>query len=397
MKLSIVIPALNEQQSIESIINRTLDAKQYITEHSPVTDLEITVVSDGSTDKTVEIASQYTDRIRLIIFEKNKGYGAAIKEGWRQSTGELLAFLDADGTCDPRFFADLANLMQKENADVVLGSRLNKNSEMPAIRRFGNTLFSVFLSVVSNENIRDTASGMRIIRRDSLTNLMPLPDGLHFTPAMSARAILSDYLKISEIDMPYKEREGESKLNVLKDGVRFLNVIVTMIFMYQPQKILLPASLLFYILGAGLLVTPLHHYISYHNVEEWMIYRVITGGIFATIGTLFLSGAYLSYKIVSETINLSISKNILYRIFNSWIVWTIAILFLGTGIGLVFNSVLTRLETGHTYEHWSRYIAMSFLVTNAFALIITKAVDYVFDPIVDRLKYLQSTNMGGNA
>jgi glycosyltransferase involved in cell wall biosynthesis len=393
MKLSIVIPALNEQQSIESIINRTLDAKQYITEHSPVTDLEITVVSDGSTDRTVEIASRYTDRIRLIIFEKNKGYGAAIKEGWRQSTGELLAFLDADGTCDPKFFADLANLMQKENADVVLGSRLNKNSEMPRIRRFGNTLFSIFLSVVSNENIKDTASGMRIIRRDSLANLMPLPDGLHFTPAMSARAILSDYLKISEIDMPYKEREGESKLNVLKDGVRFLNVIVTMIFMYQPQKILLPVCMFFYLFGAALLVTPLHHYISYHNVEEWMIYRVITGGIFATIGTLFLSGAYLSYKIVSETINLAVKKNILYRIFNSWVVWTTAVLFLCIGVGLVFHSVLTRLETGHTYEHWSRYIAMSFLVTNAFVLIITKAVDYVFDPIVDRLKYLQSNNV----
>ena len=390
MKLSVVIPALNEQQSIESIINRTLDARQYIYENSPITDLEITVVSDGSTDKTVEIASRYTDRIRLIIFEKNRGYGAAIKEGWNQSTGELLAFLDADGTCDPRFFADLARLMEKENADVVLGSRLNKNSEMPAIRRFGNTLFSVFLSVVSNEHIRDTASGMRIIRRSSLINLMPLPDGLHFTPAMSARAILSDYLKISEIDMPYKEREGESKLNVLKDGVRFLNVILSMIFMYQPQKILLPAAILFYAFGSALLITPLYHYISFHNVEEWMIYRVITGGIFATIGTLFLSGAYLTYKIVSETINLAVSKNVIYRFFNSWLLWLIVFLFLGTGLGLVFHSVLDRIETGHTYEHWSRYIAMSFLVTNAFALIITKAVDYVFNPIVDRLKYLQS-------
>lgn len=390
MKLSVVIPALNEEQSIESIINRTLDAKQYIVDHSPVTDLEITVVSDGSTDGTVSIASRYTDRIRLIIFEKNKGYGAAIKEGWNQSTGELLAFLDADGTCDPRFFADLATLMQQENADVVLGSRLNKNSEMPAIRRFGNTLYSVFLSVISNERIKDTASGMRIVRRSKLPQLMPLPDGLHFTPAMSARAILSDYLKISEIDMPYKEREGESKLNVIKDGVRFLKVIVTMIFMYQPQKILLPAALLFYAAGLALLVMPMYHYATVHNVEEWMIYRVIVGGIFATVGTLFLNGAYLSYKIVSETINHSIKKNFLYRVFNSALVWIISVAFMVLGVALVFNSVVTRLETGHTYEHWSRYIAMSFLVTNSFALLITKAVDYVFDPIVERLKYLQS-------
>jgi glycosyltransferase involved in cell wall biosynthesis len=390
MKLSVVIPALNEEQSIESIINRTLDAKQYIIENSPVTDLEVTVVSDGSTDRTVEIASRYTDRIRLIIFEKNRGYGAAIKEGWNQSSGELLAFLDADGTCDPKFFANLATLMEKENADVVLGSRLNKNSEMPAIRRLGNTLFSVFLSVVSNEHIKDTASGMRIVRRSSLVNLMPLPDGLHFTPAMSARSILSDYLKISEIDMPYKEREGESKLNVLKDGVRFLNVILSMIFMYQPQKILLPAAALFYLLGGALLIMPVSHYLAYHNVEEWMIYRVITGGIFGTIGTIFLSGAYLSYKIVSETINLAPKKNIVYWFFNSWLLGLVVILSLGIGTALVFHSVIDRLETGHTYEHWSRYIAMSFLVTNAFIFIIIKAIDFVFDPIVERLKYLQS-------
>jgi hypothetical protein len=163
-----------------------------------------------------------------------------------------------------------------------------------------------------------------------------------------------------------------------------------MIFMYQPQKILLPAAALFYAFGIALLITPLYHYISFHNVEEWMIYRVITGGIFATIGTLFLTGAYLTYKIVSETINLAITKNIVYRFFNSWLLWLIVFLFLGTGIGLVFHSIIDRLETGHTYEHWSRYIAMSFLVTNAFVLIITKAIDYVFNPIVDRLKYLQS-------
>lgn len=135
---------------------------------------------------------------------------------------------------------------------------------------------------------------------------------------------------------------------------------------------------------------PMYHYATVHNVEEWMIYRVIVGGIFATIGTLFLNGAYLSYKIVSETINHSIKKNFLYRVFNSALVWIISVAFMVLGVALVFNSVVTRLETGHTYEHWSRYIAMSFLVTNSFALLITKAVDYVFDPIVERLKYLQS-------
>jgi hypothetical protein len=75
-------------------------------------------------------------------------------------------------------------------------------------------MFAVLLSLVSNSRVRDTASGMRVIRRTSLPEIMPLPDGLHFTPAMSARAILHPELKIHEIDMPYKERDGESKLKV---------------------------------------------------------------------------------------------------------------------------------------------------------------------------------------
>ena len=107
MKLLIVIPALNEEQSIESIIRRSLEARAHIMQHSPVTAVDITVVSDGSTDRTVERARGYTDSVKLIVFEQNRGYGAAIKEAWQQSDADLLGFLDADGTCDPQFFADL--------------------------------------------------------------------------------------------------------------------------------------------------------------------------------------------------------------------------------------------------------------------------------------------------
>jgi glycosyltransferase involved in cell wall biosynthesis len=78
MKLLIAIPALNEEESIDAIIRRSLEACAFICAHSPVTEVAITVVSDGSTDHTVERASQYTDRIDLIVFPKNKGYGSAL-------------------------------------------------------------------------------------------------------------------------------------------------------------------------------------------------------------------------------------------------------------------------------------------------------------------------------
>src|SRR5580704_3331412 len=224
MKLLIAIPALNEEESIDSIIRRSIEARGFICANSPATEVDITVVSDGSTDRTVERASQYRDYVNLIVFPQNKGYGAAIKEAWRQSDADLLGFLDADGTCEPRFFATLCKTAVFEDADVVLGCRLNKNSQMPPIRRIANFIFATILSIFSSSRVRDTASGMRVVRKSSLDHLYPLPDGLHFTPAMSARAMLSDVTRILEVDMPYHERSGESKLRVGKDGVRFSTI-----------------------------------------------------------------------------------------------------------------------------------------------------------------------------
>lgn len=182
------------------------------------------MVSDGSTDRTTERARHYEGQIKVLIFEHNRGYGAAIQEAWQESGVDLLGFLDADGTCEPQFFADLANALE---------------THKPFIRQTGNLLFAALLSVLSGKHIRDTASGMRIVRRSAYQKLRPLPDGLHFTPAMSARAQVdreSD-LKLIEIDMPYHERTGESKLKVGKDGIRFLKIILKTAAIYRPLRL----------------------------------------------------------------------------------------------------------------------------------------------------------------
>lgn len=251
MKLLIAIPALNEEASIEAIIERSLQARADITARSPITQVDITVVSDGSTDRTVSLARKYTHRIKLIEFEENRGYGAAIQQAWIESDADLLGFLDADGTCEPRFFGDLAQALVAEGADVALGCRLNESSEMPLVRRTGNILFAGLLSLLSGQWVRDTASGMRIVRREAYTRLRPLPAGLHFTPAMSARALLDREasVKLIEIDMPYHERVGESKLKVGKDGLRFLNVITRTAIQYRPARVATILGITFAIAG----------------------------------------------------------------------------------------------------------------------------------------------------
>jgi len=392
MKLLIAIPALNEEESIDSIIQRSIDARGFICANSPVTEVAITVVSDGSTDRTVERASQYKDFIHLIVFPQNRGYGAAIKEAWRQSDADLLGFLDADGTCEPRFFATLCGTAVAENADVVLGCRLNANSRMPLIRRIGNFIFATILSVFSSSRVRDTASGMRVVRRTSLDRLYPLPDGLHFTPAMSARAMLSEGTQILEVDMPYHERAGESKLKVGKDGVRFLRVITEAAFLYRPSRPLGLAALLFALFAAALMGSPIVYYLRNHSVAEWMIYRFLVSDVCGITACLCFCASYLTGRMSS--IALTDESGVLKSRLTGWLFrarwfWAAPFSFFLVGGLLVLGSVIGRLTTGMTYEHWSRYVVMSFCFAVAMILSVTRIIDYVLGLVAGRLEYLR--------
>ncbi len=391
MKLLIAIPALNEEESIEKIICRSLEARAYICENSPVTDVDITVVSDGSTDRTVEIASRYQDQIRLIVFPENKGYGAAIKEAWRQSDADVLGFLDADGTCDPQFFAPLCQCLAAEGADVVLGCRLNENSQMPLIRRVGNTIFAALLTVFSSNRVRDTASGMRVVRRSALPKLFPLPDGLHFTPAMSARSMLSDQLKITEIDMKYEERAGESKLRVIKDGMRFLKVILEAALLYRPARPLGLAAVLLTAFAAVLMLPPSIYYLQHRTLLSWMIYRFLISELCCTAACLLVSAGYLTDRIASIALSGEVrgsDRGWTTKFFQGRWFWSVPALLTLVGLAFVISSIIERVVTGGTYAHWSHYVAMTFCMSIALILSATRVVDWCLNMVAARLYYL---------
>ena len=394
MKLLIAIPAYNEEQSVEAIIRRSLAARGHITSTSPVTEVDITVVSDGSTDRTLELAHKHDHEISVIGFEKNRGYGAAIQEAWRQSDADLLAFLDADGTCDPRFFSTLCNAIEDQHADVVIGCRMNKESKMPLLRRVGNTIFALLLGMFSSSRVRDTASGMRVVRRNSLRQLEPLPTGMHFTPAMSARAMLDRNLRIREIDMPYAEREGESKLHVVRDGLRFLKVIFEAAFLYRPER---PLSLLALCCTAAAIVMmlgPTVYYINNRSVAEWMIYRFVVSHLAAIAAGVLWSASYVTARIISITIGNGLQKGSVASAVKSFLharyFWLAPFTLMVAGGVLVIPSFLELVRTGATYEHWSRFIAMSLCFSLAIIMITTRVCDYILGLLEDRLVYLRS-------
>ena len=258
MRFALVIPALNEEQAIAAMLSRALAARTKVLSETPVTEMTIVFVNDGSTDRTQEIVDQpQFDEVVKVRLPRNRGYGFAIKAGWQATDAELLGFIDADGTCDPDYCVSLIQRMEQTRADVVLASRLNAQSQMPLIRNLGNVLFARLLGLVSGQALTDCASGFRVVRRSSLPYLVPLPNALHFTPAMSAICLLDAQLRIEEVPMPYKERIGRSKLRILKDGLRFLYTILFTACCYTPIKTMMGAAFLITLLTVLLIGTAL--------------------------------------------------------------------------------------------------------------------------------------------
>ena len=233
--LSIVIPAYNEENGIAEIANRVLAVEPAL-KLAGVERLELLVVDDGSKDRTAEVAATIPG-VSLIRHPKNKGYGAALKTGFSQASGELIGFLDADGTYPPEYFPQLCKVALN-GADLVIGSRMaGADSKMPLTRRVGNFFFANLLSVLGRQKVTDSASGMRVFKRSILEQIYPLPDGLNLTPVMSTRA-LHEGVRITEIPIPYSERVGRSKLSVIHDGRIFLQSMMWTALSYNPVRIL---------------------------------------------------------------------------------------------------------------------------------------------------------------
>lgn len=236
LTMSVVIPALDEEASIAEIVSR-VKATEPELRAVGIAAIEIIVVDDGSTDRTAEIAASLPDVV-LVRHSRTRGYGAALKTGFSRARGELLAFLDADGTYPPENLPQLCRATLEQGADIVVGSRRSgSRSKMPFLRRIGNQIWSALVSLIGGSRCVDPASGMRVLRRSVLPRIYPLPDGLNFTPVMSTRAI-HEGLKVLELPIPYAERAGHSKLNVIEDGTRFLRTILWTSMEYNPSKVL---------------------------------------------------------------------------------------------------------------------------------------------------------------
>jgi glycosyltransferase involved in cell wall biosynthesis len=295
--LSICIPVYNEEGAVTDTLVRCLAIADQL-RAAGIPRIEVIAVDDGSKDRSAEIVEQHAG-VRLIRHEVNKGYGAALKTGFAAARYQLVGFLDADATYPPEAFPSLVRPILRDGADLVIGSRMaGADTEMPAVRRLGNFIFANLLTLIGRTSVTDSASGMRVFKRETLDLLLPLPDGLNLTPVMSTRAV-HEGIKVVEVPITYKERVGESKLSVTKDGIRFLRTIVETALAYNPVRVFGFAGLagigLALAILAGLVVARLNGVTTLGPTGTAAVFLALVCGVGGV--NLFALGASFNYLV----------------------------------------------------------------------------------------------------
>lgn len=274
--LSVIIPARNEatglQQLLPEVVNQLPDA-------------EIIVVDDGSEDATREICARHG--VKCLSHPYPKGNGAAIKSGARAAQGEVLLFMDADGQHKAE---DILVLLQTfaEGHDMVVGAR-TAGSQAGLHRAVANDLFSRFATWMVQQPVRDLTSGFRVVKAAKFRKfLYLLPNGFSYPTTITMSFFRAGYsVAYVPIHTP-RRSSGKSHIRPIRDGVRFLLIIIKVGTLYSPQKLFIPVSLGFFSTGLA-----------------YYLFTYLSSGRFTNMSALLFISAVLTFLIgiVSEQIS----------------------------------------------------------------------------------------------
>jgi len=226
-KISIIIPTLNEEEAI----SRTLSAIPDNQLNEMGYDVEVVVVDGGSGDRTRELAAIMGAK---VVVEPKRGYGVPIRTGFRNSTGDIIAKADGDSTYPIEALPQLIRIMNNEKLDFVTTDRLTllDSQAMSFRNRFGNTLLSVLVRVFFNLNMRDTQSGMWIIRKEAL-NRLTLKSNLSFSQEIKIEVCHFARLNWKEVAIRYRPRIGKAKFGSVRLG--FFLVLALLLLRVRPR------------------------------------------------------------------------------------------------------------------------------------------------------------------
>jgi glycosyltransferase involved in cell wall biosynthesis len=280
----VVIPARNEAEGMAVLLPE-------LAAHLPE-GAEVIVVNDGSADDTASICALHG--VRVINHPYPKGNGAAIKTGARAAKGQVIVFMDADGQHRPE---DIPRLLEQfdQGYDMVVGAR-QSGSQAGFHRAAANDVFSKFASWMVMQPIADLTSGFRVVRAGRFRQfLYLLPNGFSYPTTITMSFFRAGY-SVSYVPVHSPRRStGASHINPLRDGVRFLLIIIRIGTLFSPQRLFLPISASFFLAG-------LAHY----------LYTYVTAGRFTNMSALLFIASIFTFLIgiVSEQISALHYKNI---------------------------------------------------------------------------------------
>jgi glycosyltransferase involved in cell wall biosynthesis len=273
--VSVVIPCLNEAQTIERCV--TL-ARVVLEEHAIPG--EVIVVDNGSDDGSAELAQRAGAR---IVHESRRGYGSAYLAGFAAARGDRIVMADADLTYDfseiPRFLGKL-----DDGAELVIGNRMAMihPGAMPWLHRYvGNPLLTGILNLFYRAGVEDAHCGMRAVRRDVLPRLDLQTTGMEFASEMVIRAAKEE-LRIAQLPIEYHPREGESKLSTWRDGWRHLRFLLV----HSPTYLFLLPGAFLSAIGILVLLTVLARVDVFGR--QWDLHAMIGGAMLTVVGTQVL-------------------------------------------------------------------------------------------------------------
>ena len=271
-KVSIILPAKNEGVSLENLLPKLVKVRQHA---------EIVIVDDASSDKTKEVCEDY--EVKVVSHLYSKGNGASIKRGVRESKGDILVFMDADGQHSPEDIKSLLAEFEK-GYDMVVASR-DKDSHASWPRYIANFVYNKLASWMTGHKVDDLTSGFRAVKAEKFKEFIHLlPNGFSYPTTITMAFFRTGY-SVKYLPTKISKRIGDSHIKPIHDGLRFLLIIFKVGTLYSPLKFFVPISIIFFAGGIG----------NY-------IYTFITDGRFTNMSALLIITSILVFLIglVSE-------------------------------------------------------------------------------------------------
>jgi dolichol-phosphate hexosyltransferase len=261
--LAVVIPALNEEESIGKVIDEVrtvLDGNSYA----------VLIVDGHSTDRTREIASEMGAR---VILQRTRGYGDALRTGFlyahRTLKADCVVMMDADLTYNPADIPPLVAPVLDGTADMVVGNRFAtlQPKAMTRANRAGNGLITRLARLTLGLNLHDTQCGLRAFRA-SLVDYMTLDqEGMSFATEMIVD-LSAQKARIVEIPVEYRPRSGKTKLNPVRDGFSILGTVIRLVRDTRPLLFFLSVSAILAVAGIAFGLVVLQEYLQTGSIQR---------------------------------------------------------------------------------------------------------------------------------